>query len=138
MRESQERRQSIRVAFVRHPRAQANDTLEVRVIDLSATGARITLGEELDHGFRCTLQLSPEMGSLVLGARVVWSGVFGAEQTEQGERHIIYQSGLLFPDLTLEQQATLTCLLAQFPPLATAANALQGHKVAESKDARNL
>ncbi len=118
MQEDLERRQAIRVAFVRHPRAQANDTLEVRVLDLSATGARITLAEELDHGFRCTLQLSPELGSLILGARVVWSGVFGAEQTEQGERHIIYQSGLHFPDLTSEQQATLTRLLTQVAPLA--------------------
>ncbi len=119
MQEGVERRQAIRVAFVRHPRAQAHGNLEVRVVDLSTTGARITVGEPLDHGFRCTLEFSPELGSLRLSARVVWSGVFGAEQTEQGERHIIYQSGLIFPQLTVEQQAALASLLEQLAPAAT-------------------
>ncbi len=115
----QERRWAIRIAFVRHPSARAQGTLKVWLLDLSATGARITLGELLEHGARCTLELPPDLGALTLAARVVWSAIFGGEQTAQGERHIIYQSGLAFVDLTAEQQATLARLLEQLTPKGT-------------------
>jgi hypothetical protein len=116
---SQERRWAIRVAFIRHPSARAHGNLKVWLLDLSATGARITLDELLDHGFHCTLELPPELGSLALSTRVVWSAIFGGEQTVQGDRHIIYQSGLAFVDLTAAQQATLRSLLPQFTPKST-------------------
>jgi hypothetical protein len=115
----QERRWAIRVAFIRHPSAQVHGTLKVWLVDLSASGARITLDTRLDHGSRCTLDLPPELGSLTLSARVVWSSIFGGEQTAQGERHIIYQSGLAFVNLTAEQQAILANLLEQFTPRST-------------------
>lgn len=113
MSERQERRQATRIAMVGRPSAQARGTLMVWLVDLSATGARITLGELLPQGSSCTLQLPPALGGLTLSARVVWSAIFGAEQTPEGERHLLYQSGLAFVDLAPDQQATLTGALAQ-------------------------
>ena len=107
----EERRRAARIALVGRPSARARDTLEVWLVDLSAAGARITLGELLQHGSSCSLQLPPTLGSLTLSARVVWSGLLGGEQTPDGERHFIYQSGLVFVDLSTEQQGALTRIL---------------------------
>ncbi len=103
----QERRGVPRMALVGRPSARARETLEVWLADLSATGARITLGELLHHGSACSLRLPPGLGSLTLSARVVWSAIYGGEQTLEGERHVIYQSGLTFVDLTTDQQTAL-------------------------------
>jgi hypothetical protein len=111
MAEPLERRRVPRIAIVGHPSARARGAVEVWLVDLSAIGARITLGEQLPHGSSCTLELPPALGSLALPARVVWSGLFGGEQTSEGERHFIYQSGLVFVDLTADQQAGLASLV---------------------------
>jgi hypothetical protein len=100
-----------RIAMLGRPSARAQGFLEAWLVDLSASGARITLGELLPHGSPCTLELAPALGSLTLSARVVWSGLFGGEQTPNGERHFIYQSGLSFVDLSTEQQAALANIL---------------------------
>ncbi len=118
----QERRWAIRIAFVRHPSARARGSLKVWLYDLSAGGARITLDTQLSPSSYCTLELPPELGSLTLSARVVWSAVFGGEVTAQGERHIIYQNGLAFVNLTADQQATLAILLEQLTPKGTPQN----------------
>ena len=100
-----------RIAMVGRTSARAQGFLEAWLVDLSASGARITLGELLNRGSPCTLELAPALGSLTLSARVVWSGLFGGEQTPDGERHFIYQSGLAFVNLTTEQQAALASIL---------------------------
>lgn len=112
MAEMQERRRATRIGFLRRPTARARDTLEVWLVDISLTGARITLGELLPHGSSCTLALPPALGSLTLPARVVWSAIFGGEQTSEGERHLFYQSGLAFADLPVKERATLASILA--------------------------
>lgn len=114
MAERQERRGAMRIAILGGARARVPAPLEVWLVDLSATGARITLGELLEHGASCVLELPPALGSLTLAARVVWSGVFGGEQTPEGERHLIYQSGLSFSDLTTSQQAALEGIVERF------------------------
>ncbi len=111
MAELQERRGAARIAIVGRPSARVRGTLEAWLVDLSATGARITLVELLQHGSSCTLELPPALGSLTLSARVVWSGIFGGEQTLEGERHLVYQSGLAFTGLTADQQADLASIL---------------------------
>jgi hypothetical protein len=116
---SQERRWAIRIAFVRLPSARAHGSLKVWLYDLSASGARITLDTQLSLSTNCTLELPPELGSLTLSARIVWTAIFGREQTAQGERHTIYQSGLSFVNLTAEQRASLAALLEQLTPKAT-------------------
>jgi PilZ domain len=119
MAELQERRRATRIALVARPRAQAWGTVQVWLVDLSTTGARITLGEELQNDSECTLELPPALGSLTLSTRVVWSGIFGAEQTAEGRGQVIYQSGLAFVDLTADQQSTLGSILAQLAPGGT-------------------
>jgi hypothetical protein len=50
---------------------EARGTLKVWLVDLSTSGARITLDTRLERGSRCTLELPPELGSLTLSSRVV-------------------------------------------------------------------
>jgi hypothetical protein len=114
MAEGQERRGSMRIAVLAGARARVPAPLEVWLVDLSATGARITLGELLKHGASCVLELPPGLGPLTLSARVVWSGVLGGEQTPEGERHLIYQSGLTFPNLTQDEQIALAGIVERF------------------------
>jgi len=111
MAEPQDRRRTARIALLGRPSAWAKGALEVWLVDLSETGARITLGEMLPHGSHCTLELPPTLGSLTVSARVMWSGLFGGEKTPNGEEHFIYQSGLAFVDVSPDQQAVLTKIL---------------------------
>ena len=111
MAEPQDRRRTARIALLGRPSAWAKGALEVWLVDLSETGARITLGEMLPHGSHCTLELPPALGSLTVSARVMWSGLFGGEKTPNGEEHFIYQSGLAFVDLGPDQQAALAKIL---------------------------
>jgi hypothetical protein len=113
MAEQRERRSATRIALLRRLSAQARGTLGVWLVDLSLSGARITLAEQLAPGSQCTLELPHELGGLTLSTRVVWSGIFGAEQTAEGERHLIYQSGLAFEGLSADRQATLGGILAR-------------------------
>ena len=102
-----ERRRTVRIALVGRPSAHARENLEVWIVDLSTTGARIALGERLEQGSTCSLELPPMLGSLMLSTRVVWNGLFGGERTSDGERHFIYQCGLIFVNLSKEQESTL-------------------------------
>jgi hypothetical protein len=114
MGEMLERRRAPRVAIVGRPSACVRDNLKVWVADLSTTGARITLGELLHHGSSLVLDLPPALGSLSLAARVVWSTIYGGEQTLEGEHHTIYQSGLAFVGLTPDQQGALARIVESF------------------------
>lgn len=111
MPESQERRGADRISIVGRLSARARGTQEVWLVDLSATGARIMLGELLPDGSSCTLELPAALGSLTLSARVAWSSILGGEQTPEGERHLIYQSGLTFMDTSPDQMAALASIL---------------------------
>ncbi len=53
----------------------------------------------------------PRGGALPFSAEVMWSNVIGGEQTLEGERHLRYQTGLVFVGVTAEQQAALSRLL---------------------------
>ncbi len=114
MADRQERRGAMRIAILTGARARVPAPLEVWLVDLSATGARITLGELLRHGASCVLELPSALGSLTLPARVVWSGILGGEQTPEGERHLIYQSGLTFGNLPASQQTALAGIVERF------------------------
>jgi hypothetical protein len=114
MAEPLERRRATRIAIVGRPSARARDTLQVWLADLSTTGARIMLGEMLHHGSSLALELPPTFGALTLSARVIWSTLYGGEQTLEGEHHAIYQSGLAFVDLTPDQRAGLAKLVEGF------------------------
>jgi len=114
-----DRRGGTRVRFRRRPTARAGNLLEARLVELSLSGARITLAERLPPGSGCTLTLSPALRSLTLPARLVWSATVGGEQTPEDERHLPYQSGLDFGRLPAEERATLASLLADLSAAAS-------------------
>ena len=111
MARSQDRRRVARVSLLGRLNTQVRKNLAVRLLDLSSLGARIEHSDLLRPGAFCAFELPPTLGSLALSARVIWSSVVGGKHTSDGERHLIYQSGLAFVDLTAEQQAALANVL---------------------------
>ena len=107
MTDYQKQREVPRIALPQRPTARARATLEVRLLDLSLKGARIEHLNLLRPKAACTLELPSALGSVVLAARVVWSRVVGTEPSAEGERPLIYQSGLMFPQVTADQHTTL-------------------------------
>jgi hypothetical protein len=102
-----ERRQAPRVPLTWRLAARARASLDVQLLDLSLTGARIEHTDLLRPGAVCAFELPSQLGSLALSTRIVWSHVIGGEHTEEGERRLRYQSGLVFVAVTPEQQAAL-------------------------------
>jgi hypothetical protein len=90
--------------------------MDVRILDLSASGARIEHFDLLRPGATYTLELPPALGSLLFTAKIVHSAVVGAEATPEGERYLRYQSGLTFAGITAEQQAALAAILERLTP----------------------
>ncbi len=80
----------------------------VRLLDLSATGARIEQAEYLPEGRMSFVGLPPALGKAHLPGRVVWSRPREPLHTAAGETQEIYQSGLAFVGLTAEQTAAVT------------------------------
>ncbi len=107
----QEQRRVPRVTIPGRVTARVRPDLEVRLLDLSTLGARIEHLTVLHPRLHCVLELPPPLGALPLSAEVVWSNVIGGEQTLEGERHLRYQTGLVFVDVTAEQQAVLSRIL---------------------------
>ncbi len=107
---SQERRRGAIIPLFGRHGARTDATRGVRLLDLSATGARIGLGGPLQQGSSYALEPSPALGPLSLSTRVMWSGILGGEHTPEG-RHLHYHSGLVFVDVTPKQQAALARIL---------------------------
>jgi hypothetical protein len=93
--------------------ARAGATLEVRIVDLSATGARIEHAHPLTPGSVCTFEFPPTLGGLILSARIVHSmALTDSASTEGGGvGQPRFQSGLIFVGVTAEQQAVLAATL---------------------------
>lgn len=113
---SHERRGAVRVVITERLGGRARATLEVRLLDLSATGARIAHLDLLRPGVIYAFQLPPALGALPLSVRVVHSRVVGTEPSPAGERILRYESGVVFLGLTEEQRSTLERLIAQLVP----------------------
>ncbi len=94
--------------------ARANLNLEVRLLDLSASSARIGHLALLRPGFPSVLEFPPALALLTLAAHVVRSCIVGTELNPAGERQLRYESALGFVDLTTEQQVILTGILERF------------------------
>ena len=116
MGERGERRKGRRVQLPEHPGGRIRATLSARLLDLSATGARIEHHTLLRPGFTWTIELPATMGALILPARVVRSTVVGIEESPPGERLLRYESGVAFGELTVDQQAALETVLGRFAP----------------------
>jgi hypothetical protein len=100
-----------RISLIGRPGPRTEAARDVRLLDLSTTGARIEVGDLLHKGASYALELPPALGALSLSARVVWSSLLGGKQTTEGEQHLIYQSGLVFVDLTPDQETALASIV---------------------------
>lgn len=116
MADSRERRQAPRFAIAGRLATRARATLDVTLVDLSLTGARIEHDELLRPGSTCTLELPSTLGPQVLTARVVRSKIIGSQQTLGGDRILRYESGLTFLKVTAQQQAALEQALKGLTP----------------------
>ena len=103
-----------RVARLTVPKRWRGGELElylVHVLDLSALGVRIAHREPLHAGGIGYVDLPPALGAVRLVGRVVWTRFRATEQTVDGDRRDLYESGLEFTSLTPEQQAALATAL---------------------------
>jgi len=116
MAEPADRRKAPRILVAGRLGARARATVEVRILDLSASGARIEHFDLLRPGATYTFELPLALGSLILTAKVVHSAVIGTEATPEGERHLRYQSGLTFVGITAEQHAALAAIVERLAP----------------------
>jgi hypothetical protein len=106
-----DRRRTARITF---PRRLNNPDLQLqlgRILDLSPAGARLQHADPLHEGIECLVDLPPMPERVRLTARVAWTRQHGSEHTLEGERHLIYQSGVTFTSVTPEQNAILTKVL---------------------------
>jgi PilZ domain len=104
-----------RVARLTVPRRFRGGELElhlVHVLDLSPLGARIAHREPLHAGGIGYVDLPPALGRVRLLGRVVWTRLRATEQTLDGDRQALYESGLEFTSLTADQQKALADALA--------------------------
>jgi hypothetical protein len=110
------------MTLAERPAAQVRGMREVRLLDLSLTGAQIEHLDLFRFGASCALDLPPPFGVLSLPAQVVWCTVVGRKRKLGGESHLVVRSGLRFTTLTVGQHAalaqTLQDLAAAFQPIA--------------------
>jgi hypothetical protein len=114
-----------RVARLTVPRRFRGGELElhlVHVLDLSPLGARIAHREPLHAGGIGYVDLPPALGRVRLLGRVVWTRLRATEQTLEGDRQAVYESGLEFTSLTAPQQAALATALSILQAAQTAAD----------------
>jgi hypothetical protein len=111
MAKAEEQRRTPRVRIAGRLTGRASATIEVQVLDLSATGARVEHGGLLRPGTVCTFELPPALGQVSLSARVVRSAVIGTDKGPGAEQPLRYESGLEFIRVTPEQRAALTQVL---------------------------
>jgi hypothetical protein len=107
MTEAQERRMVPRTTLAERPAARVRGLREVRLLDLSLTGAQIEHLDLLRPSAPCALDLPPPSGVLSLPAQVVWCAVIGRKRKLGGASHLVARSGLRFPALTGAQHAAL-------------------------------
>jgi hypothetical protein len=97
---------------------RAAAALEVRLVDLSLSGARIEHANPLRAGSVFYFEFPPTLGSLVLPVRVVHSTVVGREGAAEGGAPVRYQSGLRFVGLTPDQQVALAAVLGRLTSIS--------------------
>ncbi len=84
---------------------------QLQLLDLSLAGARIEHVEPLRVWGDLPLEFSEALGGGHVRAEVVWSRVLDQKQVTEGKRWLAFQSGLLFPAGSFEEQAALTAAL---------------------------
>jgi hypothetical protein len=102
-----DRRAVPRTTVSERPAARVRGMREVRLLDLSVTGAQIEHLDVFRIGASCALDLPLSFGVLNLPAQVVWCTVIGRKHKVGGESHLVVRSGLRFATLTRAQHAAL-------------------------------
>ncbi len=117
-----ERRQAARLPVPWRLSAAGLELLRGRLLDLSATGARMEHTNQVYQGRVCEVDLPHAFGRCWLKGRVIWTRPHTREQTLEGKTRIsYYQTGLAFVDITPEQREALAAALRilQTGPLST-------------------
>ena len=107
MTEEWERRMAPRTALAERLAARVRGMREVRLLDLSLTGAQIEHLDLFRLGASCALDLPPPCGALSLPAQVVWCTVIGRKHKRGSASQLVARSGLRFTALTGAQHAAL-------------------------------
>jgi hypothetical protein len=102
------------MALVERPKARVRGMREVRLLDLSLTGAQIEHLDLFRLGAACALDLPPPFGAPSLPAEVVWCTVVGRKRKQGGESHLVARNGLQFATVTGAQHAALADTLQHF------------------------
>jgi c-di-GMP-binding flagellar brake protein YcgR len=103
-----------RAAMVPPVPVHARTPMQLRLLDLSLSGACIEHLACLRPGSSCVLEFPPALGPLALTAQVVRSVVVGVEQGPRETRQLRYESGVAFVHVTPAQQAALAQVLGRF------------------------
>ena len=107
MAEGRDRRAVPRMTLAEHPAVRVQGLHEVRLLDLSLTGAQIERLDLFRFGASCALDFPPPFGALSLPAQVVWCTVIGQQRKLGGTSHLVVRRGLRFTTLTGAQHAAL-------------------------------
>ncbi len=102
-----------RAAMVPPLPVHARAPMQLRLLDLSLSGACIEHFACLRPGSSCVLEFPPALGPLALTAQVVRSVVVGVEQGPREARRLRYESGVAFVNVTPDQRAALAHLLGR-------------------------
>jgi PilZ domain len=89
-------------------------TVVTRLIEISATGARIEHGNLLRPGVACVLELPGSFGGMALAARVVRTIEIEGAAGDAVSATLRYESGLRFEYLSPEQQIVLDGVLERY------------------------
>jgi hypothetical protein len=111
MAKGRERRQSARITVPSGFSVPGRASQRIRLVELSAAGARMEHPHPLQAGVVCFVELPPRLGGGTFRGRIVWTAVHRDEQTPEGDRHRYYQSGLAWDGLTPEQLGALAAAL---------------------------
>jgi len=107
MADTTDRRAGARMTLAEHPAVWVQGLREVRLLDLSLTGAQIEHLDLFRLSASCALDFPPPFGALTLPAQVVWCTVIGRQRKLGGTSHLVVRSGLRFTTLTGAQHAAL-------------------------------
>ncbi len=136
MNETDERRAAVRLTVPWEYCTQPDlKSWHRRLLDLSATGARIEQAEYMEEGRVSIVDLPSAIGGAHLPVRVVWTR---PRDPMLGEPQDMYQSGLAFLSITREQKASLAIALKTLKrdtglPSATGGGTDTGKRVKEQR-----
>ena len=128
MNQDPERRRTHRVKVAGRISSRVQAIVAIRLIDLSATGARLEHSNTLRPGYRCVLEFPQNLAALVLTARVLRTVEVGGAEQDAVPLTRRYESGVVFTGVSPEQQIALEDILERLAaPRATSRGAQLGN-----------